>query len=760
MKRQDEYIKCKIRIKTIYYPKDLGEFEPGDFASFSACIIEDKEGFPKTRHGYLMLSGIVNDLDRKAEYIVTARYKCDPVYGDEYRIVCMNKVINLQDSVEQRMFLEHILTDRQVERLYDALKNPFQVIRDRDIDTLCSVSGIGKKTAQTIINKYYDDIDNSAAYVALDSYGLTKGMQEKLKERYNGADLAVEKLKQNPYVLIEDVRGVGWKTADTIALNIGEDPQGVHRIKAYLLYYLGQEAELGNSWTRVDTVVSSCIKELGLASPDNLRKSINELGDEGKIWWDENKAVLALSKIVNLEKNIAKELMRLLNGSNEKFESCYQDIEEAIKDAERRTGLEYTQEQKDAIRMIATKNVSIVTGGGGSGKTSSVAGALSVLRGFDFAQTALSGRAASRLGEVTGEEGFTIHRLLGYDPDEYKFMHNKEVPLDYDIIILDEVSMVGAELFYDLIQAIPTGSKLIMIGDDGQLESIGLCNVFKDMLNSGVIPVTRLTKIHRQAAKSAIITESIKVRNAQDIIPLGWIGQEIRGELKDLELDVYRHCDESYNHLISQFNKAYKELGRIDDIQIVLPQKFRGSICTYKINSAIQAIVNPVSKHNVIVRVPEADLSYMLKENDRIIANKNNYKTTDLDGNKRPIFNGNRGIIKKINKKKGKMVVDFEQWGEVEIPREFWRTIELGYALTCHKLQGSEANYVIVAMDSSARVMLTREWLYTAITRAKKKCVLCAESGALTYAIANSRVPFKRTFLRQFLCEQIVNKEE
>lgn len=184
----------------------------------------------------------------------------------------------------------------------------------------------------------------------------------------------------------------------------------------------------------------------------------------------------------------------------------------------------FTEEQRQAILLTLDNNVSIITGGAGVGKSSSVSGVLRVLGNYSFAQCALSGRAAARLTEVTHSEGMTIHRLLAISSAGIGF--NEENPLPFDIIILDEVSMVGAEIFLLLLKAIPTGSKLIMLGDDGQLESIGLCNVFKDMLDSGVVPVSRLTKIHRQAAKSAIITESIKVRNQQDLIPDGWVGHE------------------------------------------------------------------------------------------------------------------------------------------------------------------------------------------------------------------------------------------
>ena len=281
------------------------------------------------------------------------------------------------------------------------------------------------------------------------------------------------------------------------------------------------------------------------------------------------------------------------------------------------------------------------------------------------------------------------------------------------------------------------------------------------MLNSGVIPVARLTKIHRQAAKSAIITESIKVRKANLLTPFGWVGQEVRGELKDLELDVYRNAADSYNHIMAQFNRLYQNAGMdCSDIQIVLPQRFKGSISTLRLNLAVQAIVNPVNgqdETHIHYIASGTNVDYMLRVGDSVIINRNNYDTVTDDGVNCPVYNGNKGTVVSIDEGLGIITIDFEQWGKIVIPHyndkglNVWNTIELAYALTCHKLQGSEAKYVIVGLDNTAHVMLTREWLYTAITRAKKFCVICAESDALNYSIKNSNVPYKQTFLCDFL---------
>ena len=638
-------------------------------------------------------------------------------------------------------------------------------------DSLCTVSGITEGRAKKIIDAYENNIDNSEAYTKLIEYGLTSSAIEKLVRQYHGADTLVRKIEENPYVLIDDVYGIGWKKADALALNMGLKHNSQFRIEAYVMHFLAGRAEEGNSIIPANQTINSCIKELELDEGDQevIKRALFHLHDVREtLWWSDDRQEFALTRVWNLEDSIAKEIKRLADAP---VEPIGRNMDAAINEAEDALGIEYTEEQRDAIKKVCSNNIAIVTGLGGCGKSTVVAGVLKVLRGKSFAQTALSGRAAARMQEITGQDGKTIHRLLGYDIENGGFIHNKDNPLEEDIIILDETSMVGAQLFYDLIQAIETGKRFIMIGDDGQLESIGMCNIFKDMLASKVVPVARLTKIHRQAAKSAIITESIKVRNATQLVPYGWAGSEIRGELRDLELDIYKDASESFNHIINQYRTLYNKVGNDSaKIQIVLPQKLRGSICTYEVNNAIQEIVNPSrgqAEAKVTIYGDGKDRVYTLREGDQVIINKNNYEfhTYNLKTKKKeekcPVFNGNRGIIRKIEN--SFILVDFDQWGTIFIPHYFggnniWATLELAYALSCHKLQGSEAPYVIVGMDNSAYLMLTREWLYTAITRAKKYCVICAETHALDRAVKTSRVPYKRTFLKEFLRKEFSEK--
>ena len=594
-KFNENMIRCYIRIKRVFYPKDGREVEPGGFATFSAEVVKVKQGNPiMSRYSDLRLKGNVPSLDMNKTYSFCGEYVHHEKFGDQYKIIYMNEFQEITDPEEQKSFLRFILTDHQFEMLYEAFDNPYEVIKNGDIKALCTISGITEGRAQKIIDSFERNIDNSEAYTKLIEYGLTPSAIEKLVRQYHGADILVKKIEENPYVLIDDVYGIGWKKADAIALNMGLKHNSQFRIEAYVMHFLAARAEEGNSIIPANQTINSCIKELDLNEGDQevIKRALFHLHDVREtLWWSDDRQEFALTRVWNLEDKIAKEIKRLADAP---VEPIGRNMDAAINEAGNALGIEYTEEQRDAIKKVCSSNVCILTGYGGTGKSTVVAGVLKVLRGKSFAQTALSGRAAARMQEITGQDGKTIHRLLGYDIENGGFIHNKDNPLEEDIIILDETSMVGAQLFYDLIQTIETGKRFIMIGDDGQLESIGMCNIFKDMLASKVVPVARLTKIHRQAAKSAIITESIKVRNATQLVPYGWAGSEIRGELRDLELDIYKDVSESFNHIINQYRTLYNKVGNDSaKIQIVLPQKLRGSICTYEVNNAIQEIVNP-----------------------------------------------------------------------------------------------------------------------------------------------------------------------
>jgi exodeoxyribonuclease V alpha subunit len=437
-----------------------------------------------------------------------------------------------------------------------------------------------------------------------------------------------------------------------------------------------------------------------------------------------------------------------------------------IKAKEEAQGWNYTERQLEGIFATMENNVTIITGYGGTGKTSAVTGMLACTdEGYDFKQCALSGKASANLTDVTGVEGTTIHSLLKYDGKLGEFMVNEHSPLETDLVILDEGSMVDMELALALLKAIPNGAKLIILGDTNQLESIGAGNLLMDLIDSEIVPTIVFDKVHRQGAKSAIKTESIKVAEGRQLTKTTWQGNEVLGELKDLKYIGFNHSKGSVRPTIdlvmTEFRQLYKEAKDIKDIAVILPTKASGSSC-HAVNLLIQDYVLPKNK-GVGITLGEDDKQFTIYKGDKIINLRNNrkaYNYENVDGSYKvekvikPIFNGNMGeVIDIINDET--ILVDFYNIGEVIIDSKQLEHIALGYAITVHKAQGSTIPYVIGAIDYTHYSMLNRQLVYTLMSRAKTKMSFVFESKALSKAISTNYVTNKRTFLYHLLVGEI-----
>lgn len=688
-----------------------------------------------------------------AAYIIVADYVEDPKWGEQYNIKSIYSDISFDknDKSGKQKFLLNLFTPSQVQAMYDVYDDPFSILDAEDVEKLVQIKGCGIKTADTWIRRFKKNINIARIFVELEDYGLTNNMIKRLMNRYSSPDLVIEKVKANPYVLVNEVDGIGWKKADDIALAGNIKPDSPIRIGAYITYYLNKCGEEGCSWITPDQLLGAILDNLGEEIPDeNITQAIKELGN--KLWWNEAKDKIGLSLYYNIECRVAEELIRIRNA---KSDIHCDNWREYIKHIERLQNWEFTAEQICGIETVLNNNITVIHGLAGSGKTSVVSGVLEALRQYSSVMCAFSGRAASRMSEITGKTGFTIHRLLGYPKGtkEYQgFEFNQDNKLPYNIYILDEISMVDARLFYYLLRAIPDGAKLICLGDSGQLESIGCGNIAYDMIHSSEIPTIELTKIHRQAAKSAIITQSIAIRNGIQIINKNWTGVETRGELQDLELRCYSDKSNTFYNIMEIFSKlmAQKDFN-IMDTQIIVPIKTKGDSCTYNINNTIQELYNPASKNKKEITRFSNEKPFVIREGDKVINTINNYRLLT------PIYNGNIGIVKSIWHSEEAdsriMTIDFIGIGNVDVPEDCWIGIELGYAITVHKYQGSQSKYVIFGLDFSSYTLLTRELVYTGITRAQKKCYLICQTGALRYATAQQSVSNKQTHLQDCLYE-------
>ena len=701
----------------------------------------------------MIFKGTMPEPSLGATYIIIADYVDDPKWGEQYNIKSIYSDISFDkdDKKGRFKFLCSLFTPSQIEAMYSVYDDPFTILDAEDVEKLVQIKGCGIKTADNWIRKFKKNINIARIFVELEDYNLTNNMIKRLMNRYNSPDLVIEKVKTNPYILVNEVDGIGWKKADEIALTGNIKPDSPLRIGAYITYYLNKCGEEGCSWITPDQLLGAILDNLGEEIPDeNITTAIRELGD--RLWWNEDKDKIGLSRYYRIEHDVAEELIRIRNAESNIY--C-NDWRMKIEHLERTQGWKFTDEQMYSIEEVLKNNVIIIHGLAGSGKTSAVSGVLEVLSHYSSVMCALSGRAASRMSEITGKTGFTIHRLLGYprgDVEYQGFEFNQDNKLPYNIYILDEISMVDAKLFYYLLRAIPDGAKLICLGDSGQLESIGCGNIAYDMIHSAEIPTVELTKIHRQAAKSAIITQSIAVRNGKQIIDKDWTGVETRGELQDLELHCYSDKSNTFYNIMEIFSRLMTQKDfDIMDSQIIVPIKTKGDSCTYNINNTVQELYNPSARNKLEITRFSNEKPFVIREGDKIINTVNNYKLPT------PIYNGNIGIVKSIwyNEEVDSriMTIDFIGIGDVDVPEDYWFGIELGYAITVHKYQGSQSKNVIFGLDFTAYSLLTRELVYTGITRAQKKCYLVCQTGALRFATAQQSVSNKQTHLQDCLYE-------
>lgn len=772
-KTSNKIIKIEARLNRVLFPKYPEILGRGDntFGIVSWCPMLVLEGEPQTDNwGNLVVKGnYEEEIDIKTDYTIIAKEVHDEQRGTQYELMFIGQLMDLSSVNNQKAFLKTFLTDNQISEMFKVLDNPLASIEAHDVEALKKVNGIGDYIANCIIERFEDNKDNCEVYLELDEYGLTPKFIQKLIKQYKNPHKVVEIIKKNPYQLSFDVDGIGFKTADAIALKSGISETSPERIKAYINYLLHDLAQNGNSFITSGELTAYIFEEFGgkenilevyldednNVTGNNIGRAIDELQEKGVIVVEdaENKSNrrVYLKSYYKLEKDIAEHLKRIANGKNN-FK--YDDWEQVVTAQENKQGWMFTDEQKAGIKLGLDNQVCFITGGAGTGKSSLVSGILESLKNYSFAQTALAGKASARLQEVTGKEGFTIHRLLGYRP-QLGFTHNEDNPLPYDIIVLDEISLVGGEIFLSLIKAIPDGTKLIILGDMGQLESIGCMNLAFDMYNSDFITTIELTKVHRQAQKSGIIVASQQMRNGEPVLEKKFIGEKTVGELQDMHFDIDDTSSTTRERTMKWFKEKYESdlVNDIMDIQILSPCKDRGDASVFNLNIDVQNYVNPHSedKHEIKVNVGK-DKSYYLREGDKVMCIKNNYK---ICGEKRMgVFNGWCGILKEIDTWLGLHKVYIPMIDDTMIfsTSDLINGVVLGYASTVHKYQGSSAKVVIGAFDNTTPPnMRTKELLYTLWTRAEKDCTTVAQNSALYSAALNSGISDKNTFLVELL---------
>jgi len=614
---------------------------------------------------------------------------------------------------------------RIIERFGDAALE----IISTDPYRLTEITGIGKKKAEDIINSYAALSDMRELMVFLEEHGISSNYAPKLQATYGAT--AITRIENNPYCLATDVVGIGFKTADKIALALGHDFNDSERIKAGINYALLQASSQGHTCVPDNTLLEVTA---GLLQIDELEAAevFNQLIKADLVRTETLGGVRLVypEYLYRAETGVAHRLLALRDNVNKLWEVDYQTI---VKNWEDQEHIELAEEQKEAVKASVEHGVFVLTGGPGTGKTTVVKGILSVLEkaGCKILLAAPTGRAARRLSESAGQSATTVHRLLEYTPagDGQFWGRNEENPLEADAIIVDEASMLDIALMYYLLRAIPIGCRLILVGDVDQLPSVGPGSVLKDIIRSKSMPVVRLENVFRQAELSPI------VRNAHRIN---------RGLPPEFEVDSdftfheFEKEEEAAQFVVDLYAKLTGN-GKWQDVQVLSPMH-KNPCGVQNLNAMIQKRMNPprpgkgeINTGGIILRV-----------GDKIMQIRNNYE--------KDVFNGDIGCIKAIN---GRNIVagfpDRTEGEDVTYAAGEIDDLQLAYAMSVHKAQGSEYGTVIMPFVRSHYMLLQRNLLYTGVTRAKDKVVLVGSYSALNIAVNNDKTRKRYSLLAERL---------
>ena len=594
---------------------------------------------------------------------------------------------------------------------------------ENDIERLLEVPRLGKKRMEKIRDSWEKQKDIKEVMVFLQGHGVSTAFAAKIYRKYEKESIA--KVKENPYQLADDIWGIGFKTADSIASKMGYEKNDPRRCRSGILYALNELAEEGHVYAEPEQLVEAATKLLE-AEETPVRQALASMMEAKDVIADND--VVYLPPFYHAENGSAKRLQSLLADtslSNSDI-AAEPEAEYGVKSG----GIVYDEVQQAAIQQALDSKVMVLTGGPGTGKTTTTQGIIAAFkaRQMSILLAAPTGRAAKRMTEATGMEAKTIHRLLEYNPmDGYK--RNDENPLEGDALIVDECSMIDILLFYNLMKAIPSNMRLILVGDIDQLPSVGAGNVLRDIIDSQQIPVVRLTRIFRQAQSSRIVMNAHAINAGQfPNIKNGldsdffFINQEDADEMVKLIIGLVRE------RLPKKYGYPPKE------IQVLTPMQ-RGTVGAGNLNIELQNALNPTGPSL-------ARGGYTFRQGDKVMQIRNNY-----DKN---VFNGDIGYITAVDTNERTLTVTFDS-RLVEYDITELDEIVLAYAVTIHKSQGSEFPVVVMPVTMKHFVMLQRNLIYTGITRAKKICVLVGTTKALAYAIKQNTVSKRNTKLKERL---------
>ena len=630
-------------------------------------------------------------------------------------------------------------------------EDTFRIIEEEP-ERLAEVKGISERKAREIAVQAEEKKDLRRAMIYLQKYGISTTLAAKIYQQYGRNVYRI--IEENPYRLADDVAGVGFKTADEIAAKVGIHTDSDYRIRSGIFYTLMQSIGEGHVYLLKDALTWRAGKLLEVEI-DNIEKYLMDLAMEKKVVLKEAEDGVRVysSRFYYMELNVAK----MLHDLNISEEVSRERLLERLGKIEDATGLFLDEMQRKAVMEAAKQGILVLTGGPGTGKTTTINAMIRLFEseGTTILLAAPTGRAAKRMTETTGYEASTIHRLLEVsgNPEEETiggFQRNEENPLDTDVLIIDEVSMVDLPLMNALLKAVMPGTRLILVGDQNQLPSVGSGSVLKDIIASGCFPVVMLTKIFRQAGESDIVVNAHKINRGEPVI------------LDNKSRDFFFLKRQEPNVIISvMLTLIQKKLPKyvnagIYDIQVMTPMR-KGLLGVERLNQILQQYLNPPSPE-------KSEREYadrLFREGDKVMQIKNNYQlewkiqtkyglTVDKG---QGVFNGDMGVVREINTYEETITVEYDEHRQVVYPYSMMDELELAYAITVHKSQGSEYPAVVIPLLQGPRQLYHRNLLYTAVTRAKKCVTLVGSEAVFQEMIRNNQDQKRNTSLAERIRE-------
>lgn len=640
-------------------------------------------------------------------------------------------------------------------RIVKKFKEETLNILDNNIEKLKEIEGIGETKYKIIFESYLEQRDLKDIIIYFQGHGMSTNQCLKIYKKFGKG--AKDIILDNPYILSDEIAGIGFMTADRISRSIGVEQNSPFRIQSGIKYILNQYSSSGNTFMPKDILARETAKILGV-SIEEIEANIQNLALDNKVKIEmiNDLEGVFLLPYYYCELGVTNKIITL---SIENFRTINSDVDSEIEYFEKRNKIKFADSQKEAIIGAFENGIEIITGGPGTGKTTIIKAIIQIYEnnGMKVLLGAPTGRAAKRMSESTGRESKTIHRLLemGVSEDEEDnsfFGKGESEPLEADVIIIDEASMIDIMLMHNLLKAIKLGTRVIIVGDVDQLPSVGAGNVLKDLIESEFIKVVRLRDIFRQGKESLIVTNAHKINNGE--MPyLNRRDGDFFFESKEDSEEILRTVIELINTRLPKFNTAWD---KYRDIQILTPTR-KGPLGVQNLNNRLQEVLNPKDSSKKEKEIKEI----VFREGDKVMQTKNNYslKWTRVNGVGEKegvgVFNGDMGFIEKISEAEKTMTVIFDDEKKVIYEYIYLDELDLSYAITIHKSQGSEFRVVIAPVFMGAPLLMNKNLLYTAITRAKELVVSVGSPKALRYMISNTRSMERYSSLKYRILEVI-----